>query len=724
MKQYIAVGKRVPRLDAAEKVLGTAQFVDDFEFPGMLHGKILRSPHAHAEIKGIDVSRARSLPGVALVVTGKDLSEIEDGSRPVLAHDRVRFAGEAVAAVAAIDLATAEQALSLIEVDYSPLPAVLDAVQAMDPDSYVIHGDNGRSNVCHHARINRGDVERGFAEADCVFEHTFETKIVHQAYLEPHGALARVDGSGKVSIWTSTQSQFAIRAYVAQKLKLPMTQVRIIPTEIGGGFGGKNSATVEPICALLAIKTRRPVKIVLTRAEELMATNPADASRIELKTGVKSDGTITARQARIIMDSGAYATSSVDSTVVRVLGPYRIPNVKVDGYAVYTNKTNPGAFRAPGAPQAVFASESQLDIIAREIGLDPLEIRMKNLLETGDPGPDGQPMPTITFKETLQALADRVGWKNRSKPENAGMGLACGDWTPASAASSAYAGVNEDGTVKILSGSINLTGSATSLAQIAAEELGVPSDSVSVITGSTDLVPYVAGNWGSRTIYGMGAAVRKAVCDLKQRLFALAAPELDATPEELEAREGHVVVKGDTGRRMPLSVLASMSLTHSDGPVSGKGSLASLAETPVLAAQCAEVEVDPETGHVKICRFTAAQEVGFAINPLSVEGQIQGGAAQGMGWALMEQVEYRDGRVANPSFLDYKIPTSWDTPPIEVILLQVPSEEGPYGAKGVGEPCIIPTAPAIANAIHDAVQARIRELPITPEKVLRALKGA
>ena len=723
MNPHTAVGKRIPRLDAKEKVLGTARFVDDFAPPGMLCGRILRSPHAHAEILRIDVSRAESLPGVIGVVTGKDLPEFEDGSRPVLAHDRVRFAGEAVAAVAAIDPGTAKQALNLIEVDYKPLPVVLDAVQAMADDSIAIHGDSSRSNVCQHAKIDRGDMELGFAEADYIFEHTFETRIVHQAYLETHGALASVDGSGKVSIWTSTQSQFTIRAYVAQKLKLPMTQVRIVPTEIGGGFGGKNEATVEPICALLALKTRRPVKIVLSRAEELMATNPADASRIELKTGVTRDGAITARQARIIMDSGAYASSSVGSTVVRVLGPYRIANAKVDGYAVYTNKTNPGAFRAPGAPQAVFASESQLDIIAGELGLDPLEIRLKNLLETGEPGPDGQPMPAITFKETLQALADKVGWKDRSKTENRGMGLACAEWTPASAASSAYASVNEDGTVKILSGSINLTGSATSLAQIAAEDLGVPVESVNVITGNTDLVPYVDGNWGSRTTYGMGAAVKKAVADLKQRLFALAAEELDARPQDLETREGQVVVKGDDSRRIPLSVLASSSNAHRDGPVSGKGSLASLAKTPVLAAQCAEVEVDPETGRVTIHRFTAAQEVGFAINPLSVEGQIQGGVAQGLGWALMEQVAYRDdGCVANPGFLDYKIPTSWDTPPIEVVLLQVPSADGPYGAKGVGEPCIIPTAPAIANAIHDAVTARVYDLPITPEKVLRALK--
>ena len=723
MNELKAVGKRVARIDASQMVTGQALFADDFAVSGMLRGKVLRSPHPHAEIVAIDVSQAMSMRGVMAVVTGKDLPEADDTSRPVFAHARVRFAGEALAAVAAVDLATAEEALSRIQVEYRLLPPVLDLLEAMESDAQLIHANGAESNVYQHVRQEHGDVEAGFAQADRVFEHRFETKAVHQAYLEPHSALAQVDSSGRLSIWTSTQSQFEIRAVVARKLEVPMTQVRIIPTEIGGGFGGKNNTTIEPICALLAMKTKQPVKITMSREEEFTATNPADAGWIELKTGVRKDGTITARQAKIVMDSGAYASSSVGSTAARVVGPYRVANVEINGYAVFTNKTDPGALRAPGAPQAVFAGESQLDIIAEEMGIDPFDLRMANLLETGDISPSGQPMPPIAFKETLQALADSVQWKTRGKAANKGLGLACGEWTPASAASSAYASVNEDGSVKILSGSINLTGSSTSLAQIAAEELGVAVDKVSVVTGNTDLVPYVAGNWGSRTTYGMGAAVLKAVSDLKSRLYKLAGPELEANPEELECREDHIVVKGDRKRRIPLSVVAAMSHSDSAGPLSGSGALSSLAGTPVLAAQCAEVTVDSQTGRITVDRFTAAQEVGFAINPLSVEGQIQGGVAQGLGWALMEQIVYQDGQVVNPGFLDYKVPTACDVPAIEVVMVEAPSRDGPYGAKGVGEPCIIPTAPSIANAICDAVKARINDLPITPEKVLRALRG-
>ncbi|MGQ9630398.1 MAG: xanthine dehydrogenase family protein molybdopterin-binding subunit [bacterium] len=724
MNEYAFVGKRIPRIDALEKARGEAIFVDDIQLPDMLYGKILRSPHPHALISGIDTSQAERLPGVVAIVTGDDLPEVQDNTRPIFAHGKARFAGEAVAAVAAVDLTAAEEALDNIKVQYQVLPPVLDPIQAMEPDSPFVHDEaENPSNVYLHVERSRGDVEQGFAEADFIFEDTFKTTIIHQGYIEPHGAVAQVDSSGKVTVWTTTQSQFSIRASLARKLRLPMTKVRVIPTEIGGGFGGKNDPIVEPICALLAQKAKRPVKIVLTREEELTSTLPADACIAEIKTGVKKDGTITARKVRLIMDSGAYASSSVELSSLKVLGPYRIPNFKVDGYAVYTNKTNPGALRAPGTPQVAFASESQMDIIAEKLGIDPVELRMRNLLETGDIGPNGEPMPKIGFKETLQALVDRVGWKKGAQKEkNRGWGIACGEWTNAVAASSAYVTINEDGTAKILSGSINLTGSSTSLAQIAAEELGVPVDRVIVVTGDTDLVPYVDGNWGSRTVYSMGTAVRRAAADARRRLFEMAAEQLEAKTEELEARDRQIRVKGDPGRAIPISVLASMSLTQEGGPIVGRGSLATLPQSPALSAQFAEVEVDPETGRVRVLRLVAAQDVGFAINPLSVEGQIQGGAAQGLGWGLMEGVIYENGRVVNAGFLDYKMPTACDVPPIEPVIVEVASEAGPYGAKGVGEPPIVPTSAAIANAIYDAVGARIKELPITPEKVFRALR--
>lgn len=754
---YSLLGKRLPRLDAREKTTGAARYAADLRLPGMLFAKVLRSPLPHARILEVDTSRAERLPGVKVVLTAKDLPRRRYGSlikdESVFAWDKVRYIGDRVAAVAAVDWEVAEEALSLIRVEYEELPALCDPLEAMAPGAPLIHEELEsyaaawqaikQGNVCAHVRLRKGDVARGFAEADLILEESFQTQMVHQGYIEPNALLATPDASGRVTVWVSTQSPFNFRSHLAEVLGTPLNRIRVVAAQVGGGFGGKGTLMDEAFCPLLALRAGRPVKAILSREEEFIAGRPRHPSHFGLKIGLKSDGTLMAGEARIVLDTGAYAAHGpmATSTATRLLfSAYRIPHLAVNSYCVYTNKVSTGACRAPGAPQAAFAIESAMDMIAERLGMDPLELRLKNAVADGDLSPTGQVLQDIGLRATLLEAQKRrdEGWARPGA--HRGLGIATGWWQCGGGGAACQVRVNQDGTIAVATGSVDIgQGSTTVIAQIVAEELGVTLEDLTMVTADTDATPYDAISAGSRVTYAMGNAARRAALEVKRQLLQRAAEKLEANPEDLEAADRRICVKGSPERGISLAELAQASHRSGDGPILGSGSFipkppafdaasfqggvmgASIA--PTYVTEVAEVEVDPETGRVGVRALSAAQDVGFAINLDGVEGQIEGGAAMGLGYALTEDYLFADGRVLNANLLDYKLPTAPDVPQIASRLVQVSASEGPFGAKGVGEPPIIPTAPAIANAIYDAVGVRIKELPITAEKVRAALKA-
>ena len=735
MPSYSRVGARVPRIDAAEKVTGYERFTADVDVRGVLVGKILRSPHPHARLVAVDVTRAERMPGVKAVLVGQDLPE---GQRRLLARGKVRYAGEPVAAVAAVDADLAEDALRAMTVEYEPLPWVIDPLEAMRLGAPLIHEERDTLveledgtrfvNVCSHGASSVGDVIQGFEKAEYVFEDTYSVQRIHHAYLETRTSVAAVDPAGRIVVWTAAQGQFDVRSGLAAALGMPMAQIRVSGLALGGGFGGKAGAFLEPYCVLLAQRAGRPVRIALDRWEELVASKPAPSAVITLKTGVTQEGDLVAREARVISDTGAYPGSGTGGAPW-VRGPYRIPDLKIETFSVFTNKSSPGAYRAPGAPQPTFASECQMDRIARELGMDPLDLRLRNLVRTGDASASGEPLPTIGFRETLEAAAARAGWRGRMARSGGqagshirrGWGLACGEWTNFAYGSSAHVTVNEDGTVKLLTGVTDISGVNTSFAQIVAEELRVSPDQIRVVSGDTDQASYAPQSSGSKTTYSMGNAVRLAAEAARRELLTRAAEILDADVSDLAFDDGRVWVGDEIDRAATFAELGTASLSE-HGPILGEGVLARLRRYPAFTADIAEVEVDMETGSVKVVRMVAAQDVGRAINPLSVEGQIEGGTVQGIGWALTEEMVYEEGRVGSPVLADYRAPTARDVPQVESVIVEVPVPDGPYGAKGVGEPPIVPVAPSVANAICDALGVRIYNLPITPEKIVRALQ--
>ena len=735
------VGQELPRVEILEKVTGQSVFGADVEPGGrVLCGKMVLSPHAHARIVAVRTERAERLPGVRAVVTAADVPAVRYGrfvrDEEYFASAKVRYVGDRVAAVAAVDEETAEEAARLVEVDYEVLPAVTSGLEAMAPDAPLLHEDsdeywsqpdlNRRGNICGHRQIVRGDVEQGFAEADQVFEHRFHVPMVHQTYIEPHTALARFDASGKATVWVPTQAQFPLRAAIAQILRMPMTKVRVIPTEIGGGFGGKISPTIEPAAVALARKARRPVRIVMSRGEDFQTTNPRHPFHLRYKTGVKLDGTITAREIELVLGTGFSAGSGVmisQGAAVRAPGPYRIPNLKIDSYCVYTNTSTCGAYRGPAGPQLTFASESQIDIIARELGIDPVEMRLRNLMEEGDETPAGARLEDVHARETLVKAAEVMEAAPRAAGDHVGRGMAAAHWLVGGQASSAGVKLNEDGTVAILTGVVDLSGASTSLAQIAAEVLGVSLDDVHVRTADTDFAPHSTISAGSQALKSMGGAVLLAAREVKKQIQQVAADTLEADPADLELDGNKVFVKGSPDRSVSLREVGSMALEHERGPIVSTQSVSRLIPHPAVAAHAAEVAVDPETGHVRVLRYVAVQDVGTAVNPLSVRGQIEGGVMQGLGQALSEACTFTDGKMDNPNLLDYKIFSALDAPAVEVHLIQHPCASGPLGAKGVGEPPIIPPPAVIANAVFDAVGVRIHDLPITPEKIVAAIRA-
>ncbi len=758
--EHRVIGKRIPRVDALEKVTGRAAFGADVRQARMLYGKILRSPLPHARILRIDTSRAERLAGVAAVVTGMDAPDVRYTmhyifDQRLLARNKVRYVGEPVAAVAAADADVAQEALELIEVEYEELPGIFDAEEAMEPQAPVIHEQLADyrakyaairgGNICSYTQISHGDVSDGFCRADLVIENSFSTPRVHQAYIEPHACLASVDPAGGVTIWTTTQAPFKVRAAVSQALQLSMSKVRIIATTVGGGFGGKESL-LDGIAALLSQRTGRPVKMVLSRYEEFIAGRPRQATRITLKTGVNRDGRLTALQARLVYDAGAYADQSPGTTAYGATfakGPYRVENVLVDAYCVYTNNVISGACRGYGGPPQCWATESQMDIVAEALGMDPVDLRLKNGVNEGDTLSTGQVCRNVSMKATLRAAASQVSWDQRAgnaKKSYRGIGVACHERGFALFSSGIEIHLNEDGTYVVHSGSVEIgTGAKTVLTQIAAEELGVEMDAISVVMADTDATPYDYGSVASRTTYTAGNAVRLAAADVRDQLFRLAASKLEVEPDEMALQGGRVVVRDAPDQSVPVTALAGEAIRNWGGPILGRGTFLGQG-TPlqpgnvkgypmgpfpglVYSAQVAEVEVDPETGQFTVLRLVCAQDTGKIINQAGLEGQVYGGLAQGLGFATMEELQVKEGRVMNPTFLDYKIPTAMDVAPAEIILIEVPDDKGPYGAKGIGEALVAPTAPAIANAVHDATGVRIRDLPITAEKILNALRS-
>ncbi len=753
-RELHVVGKSLPRFDASGKVTGSAVYAADFALPGMLVGKVFRSTQAHARIVRLDVTHARALPGVRAVIGAADVPEVRYGGglkdETIFAAGKVRYVGQPVAAVAATTPEAAEAALAAIEVVYEPLPAVLDLEAALAPGAPLVHEEwqsytaipilHRDGNVCNRARIVVGDIERGFEEADRIFEHRFRTGMVHQGYTEPRAAVAQWDSSGTVTVWWNTQLPFEVQNTLAEILQTPPSKIRVVVPGIGGGFGGKLRVGVEHVAAFLAKKTGRAVRVITTSEEELTAAYPRQGTVVELKTGVTNDGHIVAKEGRIWFDTGAFAGSGpgVASVATLVLaGPYKIPNLRLEGFAVYTNKTNCGSFRAPSGPQANFAVESQMDIIADALGLDPLEFRLKNIVREGDEGPTGQVLNAVGLEECLRKAAAAIGWSDRRPGKWRGKGLACGWWTTTGGSSGVYVKINPDGTVALNTGAAEIgTAALTGAAQVLAEELTVDLADISVVSADTFSTPFDFGAQGSRTAFAVGNACRAAVADLKPRVFALAAAQLGVEAEACALADKHVVADG---KRISLADLARLSQQTGGGLIAQgtfiapptaydakrvEGHVYPAFHSPSFHAHAVDLSVDPETGEVTLHKYVVAQDVGFAMNPTYIEGQIEGGVAQGLGQALSEEIVYEGGRVLNANLTDYKMPTTLDMPRVDTILVQHPSLVGPYGAKGVGEPPNIEPPAAVANAVAAATGLRVTVLPITAERIALGLRDA
>jgi CO/xanthine dehydrogenase Mo-binding subunit len=764
-REVKGVGLAIPRPDGPEKVTGQVQYVADIKPKGMLHAKLLRSPHAHARIVKIDTSRAKTLPGVRAILTARDIPELKrkapTRAHAVLAIDRVVFAGQPVAAIAADDLAIAEEAMDLIDVEYEVLPAAVDPLKSMqvgappvadagteaDTSEALAHSGVAvaRSeptapakavNIAQQAKLARGDVARGFAEADVVVEKTYRVPMVHQGYLEPHAVLAQWDANGQLTLYSSTQGSFNTRSEVADVLHIEENRIKVIPVECGGGFGGKIRALCEPITAILARVTKRPVRYVMTRREELEAGMPAPQVIIRLKTGAKRDGTLTALDGETVIESGAFSGAVLTMSAVFLSSVYQFPAFEVRGFEVLTHKPSIAAYRAPTAPQTFFAIDSQMELMARELGLDAVEFRLRHLMKEGDPMANGQPWQSNGATQVLQRLAEhplwksRAEWKAKSGKDGRGLcgtGLALGGWIPGLQPTGATVRLNPDGSLQVLTGQVDIAGTNIALAQIAASAYGLDIDRVKITTGDTDTAPMTGLSAGSKTVYTVGTAVMQAAQDARRQTLEIAAKEMEAAIEDLEIEDGRVVVRGVPDKGVTLASIGKKGNLYMSKvpPVLGVAHPAFAQQAPAFAAQLARIEVDPDTGEVTLHDFVVVQDAGRAINPLGVEGQMQGGAVQSLGIALTEAMMYDDsGRLMNPSLLDYRKLTAADLPNIETIIVEVPAPAGPFGARGVGEPPIVPAPAALANAVHDATGIRLTEAPLTPERIALALAAA
>ena len=736
--EFSVIGKNSIRVDAMEKVTGRATYAGDVYLPGMLMCKIMTSTRSHAKIVSIDTTAAEALPGVRCVITGSDYPDVRFGSgalkdRRIMAREEVFYIGEPVAAIAADDEITALEAIGLIEIKYEDIKHVVDPLQAIYGSSVDVHSDLEDfegfgfalgGNNCTMLDSDRGDVEQGFKDSDVIIEETYHTQPISQGFLEPMACVADVEANGRLDIYASTQGPYQVRSQLASVLEMSISNIKVTAMEMGGGFGAKLRLALEGFPAMLSIKTGKPVKLVCTREEAFTLNGPRLETNIYLKTGVTNDGKILAREARSVFDVGAYLGAGPNAGVGHGLGAYNIPNFKLRSYGVYTNKLYVGSYRASGVADMNFATESHTDVIAHKLGLDPMEFRIKNALSEGDTAVNGSTIPVNGLMETILAVKERMGLPKKTE-EGRGVGIAVGEWRSGSGPSTASISVNEDGTVSLLTGSVDISGSDTSLAQIAAESLGLRLEQVVVAKRNTDMAPFTGPSGGSRIVYSQGRAVQNAAEDTKAKLMDLAADRLGVPADALECAGGSVYVQDNPPQSLDLGQLARMSLTSRGGPIIGTASLSSLPYAPVFNAQAAEVIVDRETGQVRVTRFVQAQDIGKAINPMGVEGQLEGGAVQGIGRALSEEIliDKETGKVRNPSLATYLMPLSVDMPDIENILVEVPSADGPFGARAVAEsPGFGPPA-AIANAIFDAVGVRIKTLPLSAERVLAAIQG-
>jgi len=728
-----------PRLDAIEKVTGSATYASDVYLPGMLMCKLLLSTQSHAKIVSIDVAEAEKIPGVRAVITGQDYPEVHFGSgglrdRYIMPRDEVFYVGEPIAAVAADNEIIAQTALDTIKVLYEPLPNVVNSLAALDPGSPIVHPDLpsfegygfvlGGDNVCTLLDADRGDVDEAFGKCDFIVEDVFQSQGINQGFLEPMACIARSEPNGRLTIWASTQGPYQVRSQLATVLQLEISQIKVIPMELGGGFGAKLRLAFEAYPALLSIRCGQPVKLINTREETFTLNGPRLPVTNYIRSGINNDGTIMAREAYTVFDVGAYLGAGPNSGVGHGLGAYHIPNYRLRSYGVYTNKVYVGSYRASGVADMTFAVESHTDNIANKLGIDPIDFRMKNAIKKGDIAVNGSPLPSNGLMETLEAIK-----KTLNKPDagsDRGVGVALCEWRSGSGPSTASISVNEDGTISLLTGSVDISGSDTSLAAIAAETLGISLDKVIVPKRDTDLAPFTGPSGGSRIIYSQGTAVQRAAEDTKAKLFLLASERLGVAAEALICEEGMVYVQDNPAQSLDIGQIARLSLSSRGGPIIGTASLSNMPYTPVFSTHAAEVLVDKETGQVKVTRYIQAQDVGVAINPMSVEGQLDGGAVQGIGRALSEDMQFdpQTGEVKNASFATYLMPLAIDMPNIEDILIRVPAEDGPFGARAVAEPPGFGPPAAIANAIYDAIGIRINDLPLSPERVLSAINGS
>ncbi len=741
-KTFKVIGTRPIRHDGLEKVTGRAKYGADYSLPSMLHGKMLRSPYAHARIKSINCDKALALPGVKAVLTASDLPEMPDkmeaaGEAPVnlrhlsenlLARDKVLYDGHAIAAVVATSPHIAEEAVRLIEVEYEVLPPVMTVEDAMKSGATILNSklrnkDEGdkETNVAAHIQFKRGDIEEGFASADYVVEREFKTAMVHQGYVEPHNAVAAYNADGKATIWTSTQGSFAVRALAAAVAGVPETNLKVVPAEIGGGFGGKLTVYLDPIALALSKKTGHPVKMIMSRADVLRATGPTSGSTIRCKIGCTKDGKMVAAKVWMAYEAGAYPGSPVGAGAMTIIAPYTIPNMLIDAYDVLVNRPKTAAYRAPGATNAAMASETVIDELAEKCGMDPIEFRLLNAAKEGTPQTAGPPYKRIGYVETLEALKNSPHYKSKLEGPYRGRGIATGFWFNVGMQSSAVVNLHSDGTASLVIGSIDIGGTRAAQAMVAAEVLGIKAEDVRPLVADTDSIGYTDMTGGSRTAVTTGAAVFAAAEDAVRQLKERAAKLWEKKPDEIVYEDGVLSTPSDPAKKLTIKQMAAQ-FARTGGPVSGRASVNLRGVGPAFAATCVDIEVDPDTGKVKILRATCVQDVGKALHPSYVEGQMQGGTAQGIGWALNEEYFYDEkGILRNTGLLDYRMPTCLDLPELETVIVEVPAPNHPIGSRGVGEVSIVSPPAAVANAIAHATGIRMEVLPMSPPRLLKEL---
>jgi CO/xanthine dehydrogenase Mo-binding subunit len=743
------VGTRPIRHDGVDKVTGRAAFGADFSLPGMLFGAVLRSPHAHARIVSIDTSAAAAVPGVNAIVTGADIPKTDkkvwlggegaldlgDMGDNLLAHEKALYNGHAVAAVAASTLEAARQAARQIRVEYEVLEPVVSLDRALAADAPILHPDlvttgkpvastPGPTNIAARMELRRGDVDAGFAEAAVIVEHEFRTSMVHQGYIEPHACVARVGADGRVILWTSTQGPFLARDACAGILNLDAAKIRVIPSEIGGGFGGKIPVYLEPLAILLSQKSGQPVKMVMDRDDVFRATGPTSGCRIVMKLGAKRDGTLVAATVSMWYEAGAYRGSPFGAAAMCALACYNLPHFFIESHDVVVNKPKVSAYRAPGSPMATFATESLIDELARRLEIDPMALRLKNAVVAGDHAPYGPKYGPIGLRQVLEAARNHPHW-SAPLTANQGRGFACGFWFNGGMNSSAMVSLDSDGSATVVTGNPDIGGTRVAQALMVAEELHIPVDRVRPIVADTDTAGYTDLTAGSRVCYATGMAIIRAAEDVREQLRLRAAKIWKIDPGQVAWENGHVrsLVDGDDRQPMTVSALAA-TLAKTGGPIVGRAAVNAPMAGPSFAAHICDVEVDPETGCSKVVRYTAVQDVGKAVHPSFVEGQMQGGAVQGIGWALNEEYVYNaTGVMQNAGFLDYRMPVASDLPMIDTVIVEVANPSHPSGVRGVGEVPIVPPLAAVANAMRGATGIRFTELPMSPPRVLAEIEA-